>query len=55
MLNTTVKQKDILYTYKDGTVTVIVCKPKKERRAITAKAKGSLKHCGRTNAFGVCV
>jgi hypothetical protein len=55
MLNTTVKQKDILYTYKEGTVTVVVCRPKGQRRPITAKPKGSLGHYGRTNAFGVRV
>jgi len=55
MLNTTVRQRDILYTYKEGTVTVVVCKPKMPRKPITAKHKGSLGHCGRTNAFGVRV
>ena len=49
---TTVKQRDVLYTYKEGTVTVTVCKPRWPRKSVTVKPKGSIKHCGRTNVYG---
>jgi hypothetical protein len=52
MLYTTVKQKDILYTYTENTVQVVVCKPRMPRKSITVKPRGSLKHCGKTNVYG---
>ena len=52
MSTTQIKPKDILYTYKEGGVTVLVCKPRWPRKTVTAKPKGSTKHCGRTNAYG---
>ena len=30
-------------------------KPKAAPKQVTAKGKGSLSHCGRTNVFGLCV
>ena len=30
-------------------------KPAKMPKQVTAKGKGSLGHCGRTNHFGLCV
>lgn len=32
---------------------VVICKPQKAPKLITAKLSGSVRHCGRTNKFGV--
>lgn len=50
------KQQKIVKTYVSNEGLVIhVYAAKREPKPITAKPKGSSKHCGRVNAFGVRV
>lgn len=50
------KQTKIFDTYvsKEG-IIITVYRPKKQPRPVTAKPKGSSRHYGRVNAFGVRV
>lgn len=50
------QQQKIVKTYvsEEGYV-ITVYAAKKQPKPVTAKPKGSLKHCGRTNLFGVRV
>ena len=47
----------ILQQYWDATLNtfVTVYAAKRMRKQITAKASKSIKHCGRTNAYGISV
>lgn len=47
----------IVKQYWDATLHafVTVYAAKRVRKQVTAKTSKSIKHCGRTNAYGICV
>ena len=49
------KQRNILKQELVNGVLYTMFKPKAAPKQITAKGKGSTKHCGRTNHYGVSV
>jgi hypothetical protein len=49
----TVNKKVIVEYVSTEGYKVVICKPQKTPKTVTAKMPGSLRHCGRTNSFGI--